>query len=110
MVIDDIRRIGAYYPLDESLKWISSASADDIPVFHSFSVDREHTVVFTVERGSLLASTGWRETPEAMEATAAVRVMPGSFALYLPGEPFLVKAETEDTEATMRIVGMENGS
>ena len=106
MVVDDLSLLSQYHPLDESLRSLQDLPCEGLPVFHGFMVDRRRSTLFTVERGAIMASTSWRESPESMEATAAVHVGPGSFVLYLPGEPYLVKAETEDTEATMRRAGV----
>ena len=105
MVADDVRNLAKYRSLDESLRSIASSSVKDIPVFHSFMRNPDHTVVFTVEKGFVMASTSWRESPESMEAIAACRVEKGMFVLFLPGESFLVKAGSEDTEAVMRVLG-----
>ncbi len=105
MVVDEGRNLHLYFPLDEALKSISKAEVLPIPEFHSFQINRSHTVIFTVEKGSVTAATSWRENPDSREVTGAVSLESGMFAIYLPGEPFLVKCDTEDTEAVMRIVG-----
>ena len=110
MVTDDVRNLSSYRPLDESIGSVSEAAAEELPVFRSFHVNTAHSVLFTVENGSITASTSWRENPGSMEATAAVRAGKGHFVLYLPGEPYLVKADSEDTEAVMRVLGSRNGS
>ena len=102
MVIDTLGNLRKYRTLSEGLSSLSELPVEDIPVFRGFLVDKEHTLLFTVERGSITATTSWRESPESRDVTAAVHVPAGSFILYLPGEPFLVKAESEDTEAVLR--------
>lgn len=104
MVVDYVRNIRSYYSLDESLKEISSFDVKDVPDFHGFHRNEKHTVIFTVERGSITASTSWRENPDSREAIAAVKVRSGMFVLYLPGESYIIKYDTENTEASMRIL------
>ena len=104
-----MRNLRFFFPLDEALRNVSESEVKEIPVFHSFHVDKKNTVIFTVERGSLTATTSWRENPESRDVTAAVKVRSGEFVLFLPGEPFLVKCDTEDTEAVMRVLRSSNG-
>lgn len=110
MVVDDVRNLQSYHALDERIRHIAEYTSEEIPVFHGFHRDCEHTVIFTVERGSVTASTSWRENPGSRDVTAAVRAEAGMFVLYLPGEPFIVRSECDETEAVMRTLGDRDGS
>ena len=110
MVLDELRNLSSYFPLDDSLRTLTDAAAAELPPFHGFMTDRERSTVFMVEDGSITASTTWRENPISRDVTAAVRATEGMFVLYLPGEPFLVKADTEDTKAVMLVAGRADGS
>ena len=110
MVLDELRNLSSYFPLDDSLRTLTDAAAAELPPFHGFMTDREHSTVFMVEDGSITASTTWRENPISRDVTAVVRATEGMFVLYLPGEPFLVKADTEDTKAVMLVAGRADGS
>ena len=103
MVLDRLKSIGRYHSLDEALARLQDVPAEPIPAFYGYRVS-DSTVVFTVERKRLIASTTWRENPGSREASAAAAASEGDFVLFLPGEPYLVKAEDEDTEASMRIL------
>ena len=109
MVRDDVRNLHSYFPLDEALRHISEEKTEEVPVFHSFNVNKACTVIVTVEKGSITASTSWRESPESRDVTAAVKAKSGEFVLFLPGEPFLVRFDTEETEAVMRVLRSHNG-
>ena len=110
MVIDDVRNLSAYKALDDALSQIAEAECMEVPVFRSFQRNPKNTVVFTVEKGSITVSTSWRESPDSLEALAAAHVVKGNFVLFLPGEAYLVKLDSEDTEATMRVLESYNGS
>lgn len=84
MVRDDVRNLHSYFPLDEALRHISEEKTEEVPVFHSFNVNKACTVIFTVEKGSITASTSWRESPESRDVTAAVKAKSGEFVLFLP--------------------------
>ena len=64
---------------------------DAIAPSDGYIVDRKHTVLFIVDRGSAVFSTSWRETPDSKEPSMALEAGEGDFVLFLPGEPFLVK-------------------
>lgn len=105
MVSDSLSNLSTYFSLDEELRKLSSYDGETLPAFYGFRREKERSVIFTVESGSAIASTSWRETPESMEPISALRVTAGSFVLFLPGEPFIVKAEDENADITMRILG-----
>ena len=105
MVSDSLSNLSTYYSLDEELRKLSSYDGEVMPSFYGFRREKERSVIFTVESGSAIASTSWRETPESMEPISALLVPAGSFVLFLPGEPFIVKAEDENADITMRILG-----
>ncbi len=104
MVSDHLHSIAKYRPLDEKLGSLRDMPAEELPVFHCYRTMKDNTVVFTVGKGSATASTSWRENPGSMEATAAVTLGAGDFVLFLPGEPFIVKANEEDAEISMRVL------
>lgn len=108
MVSDTLSNLSLYYPLDEELRKLSLYEGKELPSFYTFHTDKKQSVIFTVERGKAVASTSWRETPDSMEAISALYVKAGSFVLFLPGERFIVKANDENTEITMRVLGGQN--
>ena len=110
MVSDTLENLSLYYPLDEEIRKLSSYEGEEIPSFYGFRCEKERSVIFTVESGSALASTSWRESPLSMEPLSALHVKAGSFVLFLPGEAFIVKAEDESSEITMRILGGHDAS
>ena len=110
MVSDSLSNLSTYYSLDEELRKLSSYDGEVLPSFYGFRREKDRSVIFTVERGTAIASTSWRETPESMEPISALRVATGSFVLFLPGEPFIVKAEDENADITMRILGGRDAS
>ena len=102
MVVDALANLSKYRTLSESFASLGSLHVEDLPVFRDFMVDKDHTLLFTVESGAITAATTWRESPDSKEVTAAATVKQGCFVLYLPGEPYLVKAERADAEAVLR--------
>lgn len=110
MVSDSLSNLSTYFSLDEELRKLSSYDGETLPAFYGFCREKNRSVIFTVERGTAIASTSWRETPESMEPISALRVAAGFFVLFLPGEPFIVKADDENTEITMRILGGRDAS
>ena len=103
MVIDNSKDIASYFGLDEGLRDIRRMESSEIPAFHGYMVDKDHTVVFFVNSGSAVFSTTWRENPKSMEALSAATVCRGGFALFLPGEPFIVRYD--DAEVSMFVIG-----
>ena len=97
MVKDRIENLPVYYPLDERLKSLSERRTGKVKEYHSFSIDKECSNLFSVSKGAISAATGWRENRENREVTAAVRVEEGEFVLFLPSEPIAVK-EDEGSE------------
>lgn len=89
MVVDSLSRLLSYRALCPGLSSLMVQST--LPEFTEYKVDREHIALFSVMEGVFLASTTWRENPLSREPVAALRLETGMFALYLPGEPFLVK-------------------
>lgn len=103
MLLDKCERLKEYYPLDDKLIGINSRQSIDVPEFNCFHVDRSYTNVFTVNKGSALFATSWRENPSSMESTAVVNARQGEFVLYLPGEPMLVKVGEESEVSLFRL-------
>lgn len=77
--------------LDESLKNIASMDGMEVEEKRSFSVDAKYSRLFEVLSGSCMIATTWREMPESDEVTGLFTLKAGEAALFLPGEPFLVK-------------------
>ena len=103
MVVDRMRNVGKYSALSEGIRGIGSLKPAKMPDFYGYRTDKDHTVVFSVLGGSVLFSTSWRENPDSREPLAAVTAQEGSFVLFLPGEPYLVKA----WEASVRMYRVE---
>ena len=91
MVLDCCEKLKEYYPLDDNLRGLSSLESKEIPQFNGFLVNRKSSCLYTVNKGSAIFATSWRENPDSMETTAALTAQAGHFVLYLPGEPMLVK-------------------
>ena len=89
MIVDRLSRLGLYKELSPSLCSLEKKSP--VPEFSSYEVDKDHFALFAVREGQYLASTTWRENPYSREPVAAVKLGPSSFALFLPGEPYLVR-------------------
>ncbi len=93
MLKDTTDNLERYYPLDNSLSTYSSGDGVKVDSFSEFIVDKEHTVLFTVENGGGSFATSWRENELNREVLAVMRAKTGEFVLYLPGEPYLVKCD-----------------
>ncbi len=104
MVVDKMRNVGKYSALSEDIRRIGQLSPSHLPDFYGYRVDREHTVVFSVLSGDVLFSTSWRENPESRDANAAVTAAGGDFALFLPGEPFLMRPVSADADVSMYVL------
>ena len=100
MLLDRCDRLKDYYPLDEKLRDIVLNESVEIPEFNGFLVDKSRTYLFTVNKGSALFATSWRENPSSRETTGVIGAKHGEFVLYLPGEPILVKIE-EGSEVSL---------
>ena len=104
MVVDKMRNVGKFSALSEDIRRIGQLSPSHLPDFYGYRVDREHTVVFSVLSGDVLFSTSWRENPESRDANAAAAAAGGDFALFLPGEPFLMRPVSADAEVSMYVL------
>ena len=104
MVKDRMKEISRYWSLSEGLRDISSSQASPLPDFHGYRTDRSHTVMFVLSRGSASFSTSWRENPDSRDANAAVVAKAGDFALFLPGEPFIMRSISDDAECDIYIL------
>ena len=93
MVIDKMRNVCKYSALSEDIRRMDELKPSALPDFYGYRVDRKHTAVFSVLSGSVLFSTTWRENPESRDANAAVTAKSGDFVLFLPGEPFMMRAD-----------------
>ena len=93
MVIDRMRNLCKYRTLSEGIQAMDGRCRASIPDFYGYRTDKDHTVVFSVSEGSALFSTSWRENPGSRDANAAVRASAGDFVLFLPGEPFMMRAD-----------------
>lgn len=100
MLLDKCDRLKEYYSLDDRLRNIHSKESEEIHEFNGFEVDKKSSCLFTVNKGSALFATSWRENPLSREATAVVNATGGDFVLYLPGEPMLVKLQ-EGSEVSL---------
>ena len=103
MVSDKLENLHLYSPLAEGLIRFQEKSPVPLQGKDGYSVDRKHTVLFVVDSFTAVFSTSWRENPDSREPLAAVTVQEGSFVLFLPGEPYLVKAG----EASVRMYRVE---
>lgn len=103
MVSDKLENLHLYSPLAEGLSRFHEKSPEPLQERDGYSVDRKHTVLFIVDSLSAVFSTSWRENPDSREPLAAVTAQEGSFVLFLPGEPYLVKA----WEASVRMYRVE---
>ena len=103
MVSDKLENLHLYSPLAEGLSRFQEKSPEPLQERDGYSVDRKHTVLFIVDSLSAVFSTSWRENPYSREPLAAVTAQEGSFVLFLPGEPYLVKAG----EASVRMYRVE---
>ena len=103
MVSDKLENLHLYSPLAEGLSRFHEKSPEPLQERDGYSVDRKHTVLFIVDSLSAVFSTSWRENPDSREPLAAVTAQEGSFVLFLPGEPYLVKAR----EASVRMYRVE---
>ena len=104
MVTDRIERLPSYTALDAGLTGLRNVEKEEMHPFNGYAVDRDHTVVITVEDGRFLVSTTWRENPLSREASAVVTLEKGMFALFLPGEPYAVKDEDGNGSASMYVL------
>lgn len=103
MVKDRTKCLNNYLSLDEKLREIKTYESQEVPEYRSFSVDKEHTCVFLVNKGEGLFATSWRENPDSRDVTGLVKASSGEFVLYLPGEPMLVKCG-EDSEISLFVL------
>ena len=99
-----MKEISRYGTLSEGIRDIASAHSVPVPDFHGFRIDRSHTVVFVLSRGSAVFSTSWRENPDSREAKAVVTASAGDFVLYLPGEPFIMRSDDPGLELSMYLL------
>ena len=104
MVVDRMRNVGKYNALSEDIRRIGSLSPSALPDFDGYRVDKDHTVIFSVISGNAVFSTSWRENPDSRDANAAVKAIGGDFALFLPGEPFLMRTLSDDAEVDMYVL------
>ncbi len=93
MLKDRLENLSKYRSLDDSLSSFTPGKTDDLPSFSDFVVDKEHTTLFTVDEGEGRFATGWRENRDNREVLGVMTASKGEFVLYLPGEPFIVRAE-----------------
>lgn len=91
MVSDRLESLSLYRTLAEGIMSYMESSPGSVPPSDSYSIDRERTVIFIIDKGRAVFSTSWRETPDSKEPSMALEAGEGDFVLFLPGEPFLVK-------------------
>ena len=57
MVKDRIENLPVYYPLDERLKSLSERRSGKVKEYHSFSIDKECSNLFSVSKGAISAAS-----------------------------------------------------
>ena len=77
--------------LDEKLSHLGDLESIEVDYKRTFSVDDSYSHFFEVLSGTAVIATTWREMPESDEVTGLFTLKAGEAALFLPGEPFLVK-------------------
>lgn len=95
MVKDNTNCLKRYYSLDEKIRNLSSYESQEVPEYRGFTVNKESTTIFLVNKGEGLFATSWRENPDSRDVTGLIKAKAGEFVLYLPGEPVLVKCGEE---------------
>lgn len=91
MVKDKSRKLIEMTFLDEKLSHLGDLESIEVDYKRTFSVDSSYSHFFEVLSGTAVIATTWREMPESDEVTGLFTLKAGDAALFLPGEPFLVK-------------------
>ena len=86
MVVDRMRNVGKYSAISEGIRGIGSLKPAKMPDFYGYRTDKDHTVA------------------DSRDANAAVVAKAGDFALFLPGEPFIMRSISDDTECDIYIL------
>lgn len=99
-----MRNISKYSALSESIREIAKMDSAPVPDFHSYRFDKNHTIVFSLTRGSAIFATSWRENPESRDSNAVMKAIAGEFVLFLPGEPYIMRSDDQSLEVSMYVL------
>ena len=88
MVSDSLSNLSTYYSLDEELRKLSSYDGEVLPSFYGFRREKDRSVIFTVERGTAIASTSMMsEMAIGMSLEDAYHLTPDMITSALGGLP-----------------------
>ncbi len=93
MILDKEENLGKYKGILASLGDLKDILGYPASTMDSFECDKKHTNLFIVKKGSFKAASGWRELDASKDVLGVSVVEEGCFALFLPGEHFLVTGE-----------------
>lgn len=93
MIIDTIDRLPLYRNLVASVSSLDGLRYSYAADMDGFDVDERMCTLFIPQDGSASVATGWREADASNDVTGVVRIGEGRFALFLPGERFVVRCD-----------------
>ncbi len=93
MILDKEENLGKYKGILASLAELKEILGYPVTTMDSFECDKKHTNLFIVKKGTFKVAAGWRELPASKDVLGVSVVEEGSFALFLPGERFLITGE-----------------
>lgn len=90
MIIDSVANLGLYEPVLPSIAGRDGYLYTISEKMNAFVSDRSHSVLLIAEKGDARIATGWRESRDSRDVTAACILREGEFALFLPGEKYVI--------------------
>lgn len=90
MIIDSVSNLASYETVLPSIKDKDRYLYSVCERMNAFVTERKKSVLLIAQKGDARIATGWRENKDSKDVTAACILREGEFALFLPGEKYVV--------------------
>ncbi len=90
MIIDSVSNLSLYEPVLPSIKAKDGYLYSIVEKMNAFVCEKKRSVLLIADKGDARIATGWRENKESKDVNAACILHEGEFALFLPGERYIV--------------------
>ena len=93
MIVDRFERLSLYVDLVPSIARLEELVYSYAPQMDGFDVNATLCTLFIPQGCRARVATGWREAAASRDVTGAVEIGEGDFALFIPGERYIVKCD-----------------
>ena len=90
MIIDSLSNLSMYESVLPSIKDKDGYLYSECERMHAFVCEKKKSVLLIAKKGDARIATGWRENKDSKDVIAACILREGEFALFLPGERYIV--------------------